>query len=92
MINNKQQKNRMLTKNVNIQISYLVKNMAKDSKIIDFLLAFFLGFGIFRLYKGWWLSAIIKFITGGGAGIWWLIDWVYVLIGKKHHWQNNDFK
>ena len=51
--------------------------------ILDFIIAFFLGeLGIYRLYKGHTLTAIIWFFTGGFFFIGWLIDWIYVLQGK----------
>lgn len=55
-----------------------------ESKLVDFLLAFFLGFGVFRFIKGYKKSALIKlismlFVVGE---IWWIIDWVFVLIDK----------
>ena len=53
-------------------------------KLLDFLLAFFLGeFGIYRFYKGYILTGLLWLITGGVFGIGWLVDWVWVLLGKK---------
>ncbi|NPE07365.1 MAG: TM2 domain-containing protein [Asgard group archaeon] len=62
--------------------------MASDSKIVDFLLAFFLGFGVFRFIKGYKTSAIVKLILWlvGVSFIWWVIDWVFVLLDKKLLW------
>ena len=63
--------------------------MVSDDKIIDFLFAFFLGFGIFRFFrKGYKTSAIVKFILWlvGVGFIWWVIDWVFVLIEQKLLW------
>jgi len=60
-----------------------------DSKLVDFLLAFFLGFGIFRFIKGHKKSAIFKFLSMFivVGEIWWIIDWVFVLIDKPLLWQ-----
>ncbi len=53
-------------------------------KLLDFLLAFFLGeFGIYRFYKGYMLTGLLWLVTGGLFGIGWLVDWVWVLLGKK---------
>lgn len=59
-----------------------------ESKLVDFLLAFFLGIGIFRLIKGYKLSALVKFLLWlvGIGFIWWVLDWVFVLMGKELIW------
>ena len=45
------------------------------------LLAFFLGFlGIDRFYLEKRTTGILKFLTFGGAGIWWVVDlWLLML-------------
>ncbi|MHA1306233.1 MAG: NINE protein [Candidatus Heimdallarchaeota archaeon] len=57
-------------------------------KLCDFLLAFFLGFGIFRFIKGHKKSALVKFLLWfvGIGEIWWIIDWIFVLIDKPLLW------
>lgn len=63
--------------------------MASDDKLIDFLFAFFLGFGVFRYFrKGYTTSAIVKLILWvvGVSFIWWVIDWVFVLMDKELLW------
>jgi TM2 domain-containing membrane protein YozV len=53
-----------------------------QSKVTMILVAFFLGaFGIHRLmmgYSNWWLMLI----TFGGCGIWALIDFIQIILGK----------
>jgi TM2 domain-containing membrane protein YozV len=48
-----------------------------------FLLSIFLGeFGADRFYVGKIGTGILKLITVGGCGVWWLIDWIMILAGK----------
>ncbi|MBA7716628.1 hypothetical protein ES703_125702 [subsurface metagenome] len=56
----------------------------KDKKwLIALLLSIFLGgLGIDRFYMGYIGTGILKLVTSGGFGIWWLID--LILIATKH--------
>lgn len=47
------------------------------------ILSIFLGgLGIDRFYLGYTLLGILKLITGGGLGLWWLIDIILILTRK----------
>ena len=47
------------------------------------LLCFFLGiFGIHRFYVGKFATGILQFFTAGGFGIWWIIDFILILLGE----------
>ena len=47
------------------------------------LLCFFLGaLGVHRFYVGRIGSGILMLLTFGGLGIWSLIDFIYIAIGK----------
>lgn len=39
-------------------------------------------FGIDRFYLGYTLFGILKLVTLGGAGIWWIIDVIQIARGK----------
>ena len=55
----------------------------QKSWLVTLLLEFFLGYlGIHRFYVGKIGTGILMLITGGGLGIWWLIDLIMILIGK----------
>jgi RNA polymerase subunit RPABC4/transcription elongation factor Spt4 len=47
--------------------------------VIVFLLSVFLGYlGIDRFYVGKIGTGILKLVTGGGCGVWWLIDLILI--------------
>ena len=61
--------------------------MKKDKKwVVALILSILVGsLGVDRFYMGYIGTGILKLLTGGGFGIWWLID--LILIATKH-----DFK
>ncbi len=40
------------------------------------------GWGVDRFYLGYTGLGVLKLITGGGCGVWWLIDWIMILTDK----------
>lgn len=53
------------------------------NKTVALILSIVLGgLGIDRFYLGYTVPGILKLITGGGFGIWWIIDIVLILTGK----------
>lgn len=57
-----------------------------DETLIAAILCFFLGgLGIHRFYLGYTTIGIIQLLTGGGCGIWALIDLIRILTGDLKH-------
>jgi TM2 domain-containing membrane protein YozV len=55
----------------------------QKSWIVALLLCFFLGaLGVHRFYVGKVGTGILQLLTLGGLGIWVLIDFIMILIGK----------
>ena len=58
------------------------------STLITFLLSFFAGgLGVDWFYlscgnAGYIVAGVFKLLTGGGFGIWWLVDWIRILSGS----------
>lgn len=58
-------------------------NGSSKSWLATVLLCFFLGYlGIHRFYVGKTGTGILQLITGGGCGIWALIDFIIICIGS----------
>jgi hypothetical protein len=58
------------------------------ASLCDILIAWFLGFGVYRWMKGYKTSAIVKLLTFliGIGFLWWLIDVIFVIIDKPLIW------
>lgn len=58
------------------------KPASGKSQIVAAILCFFLGgLGIHRFYLGYTWQGVVQLLTGGGCGIWALIDFIRILIG-----------
>jgi hypothetical protein len=60
------------------------ESVSSKSRLVLTLLAWILGgLGVDRFYLGAIGTGILKLITGGGFGIWWLIDFIMAVAGKR---------
>jgi TM2 domain-containing membrane protein YozV len=65
--------------------------MEKKKFIVAALLSFFLGgLGADRFYLGYTGLGILKLVTFGGCGIWALIDFILILMGKMKDAAGNE--
>ena len=55
----------------------------EKSKTVTLVISFFLGgLGIDRFYLGYTGLGVLKLVTLGGLGIWWLIDLIRIATGS----------
>ena len=67
--------------------------MSNKSKWVAAVLCFFLGiFGVHRFYVVKTGTGIIQLFTGGGLGVWWIIDLIMILVGTFTDKNGNELK
>jgi len=65
----------------------------KKQYMVALLLSVFLGgLGIDRFYLGYTVLGIVKLVTAGGCGIWWLIDLILIATKKLKDANGNDLE
>ncbi len=65
-------------------------NNGNKNKTTTLILSILLGeIGIDRFYLGYTGLGILKLITVGGFGIWWIIDIIQIATGKMRDAQGN---
>jgi TM2 domain-containing membrane protein YozV len=65
----------------------------KKQFLTALLLSVFLGgLGIDRFYLGYTVLGIVKLLTAGGCGIWWLIDVILIATKKLKDANGNDLQ
>ena len=58
-------------------------NVSPRSRTVVAVLAFFLGgLGVHRFFVGKIGTGVAMLLTGGGLGVWWLIDFIMILVGS----------
>jgi len=64
----------------------------KDKLVLSLIEVFGLGLlGIDRMYLGSWVTGLLKLVTGGGGGIWALVDWMVIIDNGLMSRQSIDF-
>ena len=59
-----------------------MSDLTRRNWLVAVLLSLFLGtLGIDRFYLGYPVLGILKLITAGGCGVWWLIDLILIATG-----------
>ena len=67
--------------------------MSQKNFVVTLLLSFFFGgLGIHRFYVGKIGTGILMLLTFGGMGIWSLIDFIMIIIGKFTDSEGNLIK
>lgn len=61
----------------------MAEGEGKDPLVIIFLSVFFGWCGRDRFYRGAYFTAILKLVTFGGLGLWWLLDILLSLTGEE---------
>lgn len=80
-------KERVALKIFKKKIGTIQKHASKEAKggksqLVALLLVIFVGgLGIHRFYLGYTWQGIVQILTGGGCGIWWLIDLIRIITG-----------
>jgi len=68
-------------------------NTEQHDWLITLLLCFFLGYlGVHRFYTKNYAAGILQFLTGGGCGVWYLIDLILILVDGYTDGNGNKLK
>ena len=73
------------TESAPVQSGQMVaETVSPKSRLATTILAWVLGgLGVDRFYTGHIVLGIVKLLTWGGFGIWWIIDFIMAVTGKR---------
>lgn len=75
--------NTAVVKKQNAELTSPAAVGGSKSQIVAALLCFFLGgIGVHRFYLGYTWQGIVQLLTGGGCGVWALIDLIRICTGN----------
>jgi len=68
-------------------------NTEQHDWLITLLLCFFLGYlGVHRFYTKNYVAGVVQLITGGGCGVWYLVDFILILTDSYTDGNGNKLK
>ena len=60
-----------------------IEQRSPYNRIVTIVLCWFFGlFGVHRFYVGKFGTGLLMLLTGGGFGIWWIVDFIILLLGR----------
>ena len=60
-----------------------IEERSPHNRVLIALLCWFFGvFGVHRFMVGKWPTGLLMLFTGGGFGVWWVIDFIMILLGR----------
>ncbi len=60
-----------------------IEQRSPHNRLVTLVLCWFLGvLGVHRFYVGKVGTGLLMLFTGGGFGVWWMIDFIMLLLGR----------
>jgi hypothetical protein len=76
-----------------IKCGVRLRRGAEKDWLVALLLSFFVGgLGVDRFYLGYVGLGVLKLVTLGGCGIWWLIDFILIAMNKLPDAEGNPLR
>jgi TM2 domain-containing membrane protein YozV len=76
-----------------IKCGVRLRRGAEKDWLVALLLSFFVGgLGVDRFYLGYVGLGVLKLVTLGGCGVWWLIDFILIAMNKLPDAEGNPLR
>ena len=76
-----------------IKCGVRLRRGAEKEWLVALLLSFFVGgLGVDRFYLGYVGLGVLKLVTFGGCGVWWLIDFILIVMNKLPDAEGNPLR